>query len=201
MVVEGMYETDEPTLDKRCCQAWNIACAKYEVDPNECHITAGHVQNMTNRLCSWRGRARGFVRAYAERFFEKGLSKQAIKTRVEELKAGALHTKPNSPWAKGRFQHEILQTCMNKMLFWDKKDYGPQFGYLFKKASVQLVCFFCAILQSLVEEYDTGTHGNENLNFEVQRKAYLTHVGTHEWWLVKNRRHWRLIQKQLPFRA
>ncbi|KAG8692118.1 hypothetical protein FRC11_003881, partial [Ceratobasidium sp. 423] len=54
-------------------------------------------------------------------------------------------------------------------------------------------------LQSLVEEYDTGTHGNENLNFEVQRKAYLTHIGTHEWWLVKNRRCWRLIQKQLPF--
>ncbi|KAG8741191.1 hypothetical protein FRC11_014936, partial [Ceratobasidium sp. 423] len=217
MVVEGMYETDEPTLDKRRCRAWNIACAKYEVDPNECRITARHVQNMTDRLCSWRGRARGFVRAYAERFFEKGLSKQAINTRVEELKAGALHMKPNSPRAKGHFQHEILQMCMNKMLFRDKKDYGPQFGYLFKKASVQLVCFFCAIvsillfiigrydiflqLQSLVEEYDTGTHGNENLDFEVQRKAYLTHAGTHEWWLVKNRRRWRLIQKQLPLHA
>ncbi|KDN35598.1 hypothetical protein RSAG8_11460, partial [Rhizoctonia solani AG-8 WAC10335] len=201
MAVDGMYETDEGILNKRCLKAWKLGCSKYEVGFEELPLAAGHVQNMGDRLCSWRSRVKAFVRPYAESFFQGITGCRAIKTRVEELKAGALHTKPDCFRGAGRFQHEILQTCMSKILFRAKDDYGVQFGHLFKTATVQLVCFICALIQSLIEEYETGIQGNEDLNFEVQRKAYLTHSGSHKRWLANNGPCWALVQKQMTLRA
>ncbi|KAF8752533.1 hypothetical protein RHS01_07608 [Rhizoctonia solani] len=36
----------------------------------------------------------------------------------------------------------------------------------------ELICFSCAIIQFLVEEWDTGVRVRSNLNFETQQKAY-----------------------------
>ncbi|CAE6421855.1 unnamed protein product [Rhizoctonia solani] len=190
MAVDGMYETDEGILNKRRLKAWKLGCSKYEVGFEELPLATGHVQNMGDRLCSWHSRVKAFVRPYAESFFQGITGRQAIKMCVKELKASALHTK-----------HEILQTCMSKILFRAKDDYGVQFGHLFKTATVQLVCFICALIQSLIEEYETGIQGNKDLNFEVQRKAYLTHSGSHEQWLANNGPCWALVQKQMTLRA
>ncbi|KAG8687117.1 hypothetical protein FRC11_007773, partial [Ceratobasidium sp. 423] len=207
MATQGMYETDLGTLGKRQLEAWKIGCAKYEVDPKMLPIGIGHIKNMNDRLVAWRGKSRDSVRQYVEAaFFREDWSANTIKARVKELKAGGLHTKPGARRGTGYFQHDILQTCLEKIFFKtyrqkNKKDIAMDFPELFTVPSAELICFICAIIHALVDEYDTGVQDKDNLEFEAQRKAYLAHMLSHQNFLIKNMRRWVMIQEQMPVRA
>ncbi|KAG8682860.1 hypothetical protein FRC11_014291 [Ceratobasidium sp. 423] len=137
MATQGMYETDLGTLGKRQLEAWKIGCAKYEVDPKMLPIGVGHIKNMNDRLVTWHGKSRDSVRQYVEAaFFSDDWSANMIKARIKELKASGLHMKPGARQGTGYFQHDILQTCLEKIFFktyWqkNKKDIAMDFPELF----------------------------------------------------------------------
>ncbi|KAG8689478.1 hypothetical protein FRC11_002387, partial [Ceratobasidium sp. 423] len=58
MVSKGMYETDVKVIDRRRLKAWLAGCEICEVDPEDYPIAPAHVENLDDRLCTWRSRAR-----------------------------------------------------------------------------------------------------------------------------------------------
>ncbi|KAF8752543.1 hypothetical protein RHS01_07598 [Rhizoctonia solani] len=174
MASRGMYKTDIKIIDQRQLKAWTTACKGIKVDPNDYPIALAHMENMSHAK---------------------------VKEEVKQLKTGALHTKPNWEPGTGYFQHPLLQIFLNKNLFKFKKDIGPQFPQYFKKVTRELICFSCAIIQFLVEEWDTGVRVRSNLNFETQQKAYNTHLESHMVFLGELPGRWALIQDQLFARA
>ncbi|KAG8694776.1 hypothetical protein FRC11_001967, partial [Ceratobasidium sp. 423] len=56
-------------------------------------------------------------------------------------------------------------------------------------------------LQFIVEECETGKTGSKDLDFEVQRKAYNTHLTSHGVWLKIAGERWSFVQKLLFRRA
>ncbi|KAG8687151.1 hypothetical protein FRC11_007705, partial [Ceratobasidium sp. 423] len=124
-----------------------------------------------------------------------------LGAHIKLLKAGGLHTKPGSDPSYGYYQHPLIQTCMNQMLFRFKCNLGVQFAELFKEPTQELVCFFCSMLQFVIEERKYGKTGSKDLDFEDQRKAYNTHVTSHTVWLGIAEERWKFVQKQLFSRA
>ncbi|CUA78535.1 hypothetical protein RSOLAG22IIIB_07142 [Rhizoctonia solani] len=162
------------------------------------------MQNMNDRLVTWRFHAMNHVRdkAMFEYFLKPGtMTLGELEAHIKQLKAGGLHTKPGSAPGSGCFQHPLLQTCMNKMIFRIKGALGVQFVDFFREPSAELISFFCAILQFVVEERETGEDSKGELQFEVQRKAYHTHLSSHGVWLGLAGDRWKLIQKQLFLRG
>ncbi|EUC66202.1 hypothetical protein RSOL_472490, partial [Rhizoctonia solani AG-3 Rhs1AP] len=204
MLARGMYETNTDVLDDRRLEAWQLACAKYNKTIDKYPFKLSHMQNMNDRLVTWRFHAMNHVRDQAafEYFSKAGTMTPAeLEAHIKQLKAGGLHTKPGSAPGSGCFQHPLLQTCMNKMVFRIKKDLGVQFAEFFREPSAELISFFCAILQFVVEERETGEDSKGGLQFEVQRKAYNTHLASHGVWLGLAMDRWKLIQKQLFLRG
>ncbi|KAG8700316.1 hypothetical protein FRC11_013035, partial [Ceratobasidium sp. 423] len=56
-------------------------------------------------------------------------------------------------------------------------------------------------IHALVDEYDMGVQDKDNLEFKTQWKAYLAHMLSHQNFLIKNMRHWVMIQEQMPIRT
>ncbi|QRW20381.1 hypothetical protein RhiXN_09356 [Rhizoctonia solani] len=200
MLVCGMYETDIDVLDKRRVKAWETACGKFKKSIDNYPFKLSHMQNMNDRLVSWRTHAANYVRdKAAAKYFPKTnpMTSNELKAHIEWLKARGLHAKPDSAPGEGYFQHPLIQTCMEEMVFQFKKDIGVQFPDLFWQPSAELICFFCAILQFVVEEREIGKTGKADLKFKTQQKAYNTHLTSHGVWLERARPRWALIQKQL----
>ncbi|CAE6530053.1 unnamed protein product [Rhizoctonia solani] len=88
------------------------------------------------------------------------------------------------------------------MLFRFKRDLGVQFAERFKKPTAALICFFCSILQFVVEERENhGKTGSKDLDFDEQRKMYNTHLTSHTVWLTIAGERWGCVQDQLFLRA
>ncbi|QRW23058.1 hypothetical protein RhiXN_08094 [Rhizoctonia solani] len=186
MLVCGMYKTDIDVLDKRRVKAWETACGKFKKSIDNYPFKLSHMQNMNDRLVSWRTHVANYVRdKAAAKYFPKTnpMTSNELKAHIEWLKAGGLHTKPDLAPGEGYFQHPLIQTCMEEMVFQFKKDIGVQFPNLFWQPSAELICFFCAILQFVVEEREIGKTGKADLEFETQQKAYNTHLTSHGVWL------------------
>ncbi|KAF8669044.1 hypothetical protein RHS04_08903, partial [Rhizoctonia solani] len=202
MASRGMYKTDIEIIDQRRLKAWTAACKGIKVDPNDYPIALAHVENLDNRLCAWRSHSRDHMVDHVKYyFFNAQMSRAKVKEEVEQLKTGALHTKPDLEPGTGYFQHPLLQIFLNKNLSKFKKDIGPQFPQYFKKVTRELICFSCAIIQFLVEEWDTGVCVRSNLDFKTQQKAYNTHLESHAVFLGESPGRWALIQDQLFARA
>ncbi|KAF8699253.1 hypothetical protein RHS03_07180, partial [Rhizoctonia solani] len=155
---------------------------------------------MNDRLDSWHTHAANYVRdKAAAKYFPKTnpMMSNELEAHIKWLKARGLHTKPNLAPGAGYFQHPLIQTCMEEMVFQFKKDIGVQFPNLFWQPSAELICFFCAILQFVVEEREIGKTGKADLEFETQQKVCNTHLTSHGVWLERARPCWALIQKQL----
>ncbi|KAF8709630.1 hypothetical protein RHS03_02570, partial [Rhizoctonia solani] len=204
MLTKGMYETDIDILDDRRLEAWMIGCEKFKKNISNFPISMAHIQNMNDCLVSWRTHAKSHIQdKAAAQYFpdDKRMTPAELEAHIKQLKAGGLHTKPGPSHGNGCFQHKLLQTCMDQMLFRFKCDIGVQFAELFKEPSAELICFFCAMLQFIVEERETGKTGTKELDFESQRKAYNTHLASHAVWLTIAKERWQLVQKQLFLRA
>ncbi|KEP45428.1 hypothetical protein V565_275130, partial [Rhizoctonia solani 123E] len=204
MLVRGMYETDTDVLDGRRLEAWEIACEKYNKTTDKYPFRLSHMQNMNDRLVTWRFHATKYIRdKAASEYFPKAntMTTAELEALIKQLKAGGLHTKPGAAAGFGCFQHPLLQMCMNEMVFRFKRDLGVQFPEYFRQATAELVCFFCAILQFVVEEREIGKSGKGELHFEAQRKAYNTHLTSHGVWVGLAEDRWKLVQKQLFLRG
>ncbi|CUA68893.1 hypothetical protein RSOLAG22IIIB_08138 [Rhizoctonia solani] len=202
MVSNGMYETDTDVLDNRRLDAWEQGCDKCEVDPEDYPISPAHVENLDDRLCTWRSHSKeNMIKEVKHTFFRELKTRGQIMEEVERLKSGGLHTKPGSENGKGYFQHPILQTFVNECLFKFRDDIGVQFAKHFKIISAELMCYSCTIIQYLIEEWDTGVHVRGRLDNEVQRKAYHTHLKNHASFVLKSNGRWELMQEQIFLRA
>ncbi|CUA67662.1 hypothetical protein RSOLAG22IIIB_07511 [Rhizoctonia solani] len=204
MVVSGMYETDIDTVDQRRLEAWEIGLKKFNKTKERYPLSMAHIHCMNDCLLTWRSHAKSYVQGVAAaEYFPKNqeMTPAELEVHIKMLKASGLHTKPGSDPGHGSFQHSLIQTCMDEMLFRHKRDIGVQFADLFQEPTVQLICFFCAVLQSIVEEREDGKTGSGELDFEAQRKAYNTHLASHAVWLIKSEPRWKLIQKQLFVRT
>ncbi|CAE6539055.1 unnamed protein product [Rhizoctonia solani] len=63
------------------------------------------------------------------------------------------------------------------------------------------MCYCCAIIQFLVEEWDTGVRVRSTLDLEEQRKAYNTHLLNHALFIEKSDGRWELMREQIFMRA
>ncbi|KAG8682356.1 hypothetical protein FRC11_014995 [Ceratobasidium sp. 423] len=165
-----------------------MALDRYEVNKADYPLTQAHVQSLIDRVISWRGHARKQVKDHvAYNFFGKKVMKtlktpEELNAYIEKLKNGGLHTKPGARRGTGYFQHPILQLCMDNILFRHHKDLGVLFVEKFRRPTAQLIGFFCATVQSLIETRTSNSGKNDSLDFEEQRKAYLTHnSGAAQW--------------------
>ncbi|CAE6460243.1 unnamed protein product, partial [Rhizoctonia solani] len=202
MASKGMYETDVDIIDNRRLDAWEEGCDKCEVDPEDYPISPAHVENLDDRLCTWRSHSKNhMVNEVKHTFFRKKKTLRQVMEEVERLKAGGLHTKPGSENGKGYFQHPILQTFVNECLFKFRTDIGVQFSKYFKLISAELMCYCCAIIQFLVEEWDTGVRVRRTLDLEEQRQAYNTHLTNHALFVEKSDGRWDLMREQIFLRA
>ncbi|KEP45112.1 hypothetical protein V565_316770, partial [Rhizoctonia solani 123E] len=202
MVTKGMYETDAQTLGQRHREAWQMACEGLEVDPADYPLTRAHIQSMTDRLVSWRGKANKCIATNVKYyFFGKSFLRfttEQVYLYIDRLKEGHLHRVPNLPPGKGHFRHVILQICMNKIIFRDPSDLGVKYIDMFRKPTAELVAFFCSMVEHCCDRYSPDAPVKDKMNFDAQRKAYLTHLGSHKVWLKKrNALCWKMIQEKL----
>ncbi|KAG8736138.1 hypothetical protein FRC11_002835, partial [Ceratobasidium sp. 423] len=52
-------------------------------------------------------------------------------------------------------------------------------------------------IQYLCEKWSSSAPTTDKLKFNTQRKAFLTHINSHEVWVEKNQQHWKMVQEQL----
>ncbi|KAG8727964.1 hypothetical protein FRC11_012077, partial [Ceratobasidium sp. 423] len=181
MAVDGMYETDVDVLDQCQREAWQMALDRYEVNKADYPLTQAHVQSLIDRVISWHGHACKQVKDHVMyNFFGKKVMKmlktpEELNAYIKKLKNGGLHTKPRAHQGTGYFQHPILQLCMDNILFRHHKDLGVLFVEKFHQPTAQLIGFFCATVQSLIETRALNSGKNDSLDFEEQWKAYLMH--------------------------
>ncbi|EUC58197.1 hypothetical protein RSOL_236960, partial [Rhizoctonia solani AG-3 Rhs1AP] len=202
MATQGMYETDPLVLAERRRQAWRLACEELEVDPSHYPLTRVHVQSMCDRLVSWRGKASVSIAPEIKYFYFNASFKTFDDAEayawIDELRQGRFHMKKGAPPGKGHFQHPVLQLCMDRMMFRDPSDIGVKYVDMFRKPSPELIAYFCSMIQYQCEKYLPDAPLKDKLEFDNQRRAYLTHLGSHQVWLKKrNARRWEMIQEQL----
>ncbi|CAE6460715.1 unnamed protein product [Rhizoctonia solani] len=202
MVTKGMYETNEQTLAKRRQEAWRMGCEDYEVDPADFPLTQAHTQSMTDRLVSWHGKTNKYIEPHVQYYFFgrsfPQLSPEQVYEYIDKLKEGVLHTRARKDPSKGRFQNPILQICMNMFVFRDPSDIGVKYVDMFRKPSAELVAYFCSIIEHRCDRNAPDAPVKDTMNFDTQRKSYLTHLGSLRVWLKnQNARCWTMIQEQL----
>ncbi|EUC59036.1 hypothetical protein RSOL_293470 [Rhizoctonia solani AG-3 Rhs1AP] len=202
MVIKGMYETDAQILAQRRREAWQMACDEFEVDVADIPLTRAHIQSMVDRLVSWRGKTNKYIEPHVQYYFfgrsYPKLTTEQVYEYIDKLKEGVLHTRMRRDPGRGRFQNPILQICMNLFIFRDPSDIGVKYIDMFRKPSAELVAYFCAIIEHRCERNAPDAPTEDTMNFDTQRKSYLTHLGSHRVWLKKrNTVRWKMIQEQL----
>ncbi|KAG8704593.1 hypothetical protein FRC11_009755, partial [Ceratobasidium sp. 423] len=183
MVVSGMYESDVDKVDERRVEAWLMGLEKYGKSESAYPLGMAHIQNMNDHLVTWRTHALNHIRdkVAAIYFLEHiEMTPTELGNHIKQLKASGLHTKPGSDPGYGF-----------------KSDLGVQFAEQFKKPTAELICFFCTMLQFVIEECENGKTGSKDLDFDEQRRVYNTHLTSHAIWLKIAEERWDFIQNQL----
>ncbi|KAG8689265.1 hypothetical protein FRC11_003508 [Ceratobasidium sp. 423] len=187
MVVSGMYESDVDKVDKRQVEAWLMGLENYGKSESAYLLGMAHIQNMNDCLVTWHTHALNHIRdkAAAIYFLEHvEMTPTELGNHIKQLKASGLHTKPGSDPGYGF-----------------KSDLGVQFAKQFKKPTAELICFFCTMLQFVIEECENGKTGSKDLDFDEQRRVYNTHLTSHAIWLKIAEERWDFIQNQLFLHA